>query len=117
MTDDAPRPQHLQALDRANHVRRRRAEITRGLKGGDLSPVDAILGDLDDDANDIIDRMALRDVLTTVRRVGASTAREIVRIVKVPPEIKVGSLSLERRKRVVEVLRGVAPWIDEQRAA
>ena len=102
---DTPRPQHLVALDRANYVRKRRGEVGRALRGGDLSPVDAILGRLDDgDADEIVGGMPLRDVLQTVHRVQ-------------PADRDLGGLNAQRRVRVVEILRSVAPWVDGETAA
>lgn len=117
MTDE-PKPQHLEALERATYVRTRRAAILRDLRSGDRSVVDAVTGTLDDgDADDLLKPVKVRDVIECVRRVGGSSSGRILDVARVNREMTLGRLSAARRQAVVEALLRVAPWAAPDREA
>ena len=112
-TPDVPRPQHLDALARANYVRTVRAQILRDLREGNRSIPAAILGELNDgDADDLLVAVPVRVLLETTRRIGVQQSARILNAAKIPHDATLRVLSPTRRRAIVEVLRHVAPWCE-----
>jgi hypothetical protein len=81
----ATREQHLEALERANEIRMRRAELKRSIKSGDAQ-VASLLGE---ELPDWLATMRLGELLESLPRVGPSKAYKIITLV--------GNVSYTRR--------------------
>jgi hypothetical protein len=109
--DPIPLPQHLDALASAERVRRGMADVRDRIRTGRASLDVALLGDLDDGVNEIVDRMRVYRLLRCAPRVGPSTATKIMAAVMAPSETKrVGQLTTRQRDELARVARGMVPW-------
>jgi hypothetical protein len=88
----SPGPQHLRALERANHVRLARAELKRRIADGELSAADVILT-----APWEASSMALSDVLMSQRRWGGTRCRKFLAMFQITETKTVGSLTERQR--------------------
>jgi len=88
-------PQRLQALERANAVRLKRAELKRQIAGGQLSAADVIL-DLPWEATS----WPVGELLTSQRRWGSIRAHKLLAGLHISETRPVGELT-ERQRRVV----------------
>jgi len=88
-------PQRLQALERANAVRLKRAELKRRIAGGQLSAADVIL-DLPWEATS----WPVGELLTSQRRWGSIRAHKLLAGLHISETRPVGELT-ERQRRVV----------------
>ncbi|HEV3001327.1 MAG TPA: hypothetical protein VGW75_11360 [Solirubrobacteraceae bacterium] len=92
------RPQHLQALSRANEVRLARAELKRRVACGEISAADVILESPWEAAS-----MTVADLLMSQRRWGITRCRKILGQIPVSETKTVGSLT-DRQRRALAVL-------------
>src|SRR5207248_4157424 len=88
-------PQRLQALERANAVRLKRAELKRQIAGGHVSAADVIL-DLPWEATS----WPVGELLTSQRRWGSIRAHKLLAGLHISETRPVGELT-ERQRRVV----------------
>ena len=88
-------PQRLQALERANAVRLKRADLKRQIAGGQLSAADVIL-DLPWEATS----WPVGELLTSQRRWGSTRAHKLLAGLHISETRPVGELT-ERQRRVV----------------
>ena len=88
-------PQRLQALERANAVRLKRADLKRRIAGGQLSAADVIL-DLPWEATS----WPVGELLTSQRRWGSIRAHKLLAGLHISETRPVGELT-ERQRRVV----------------
>jgi hypothetical protein len=119
MPDEAPdlRPQHLDALQRANEIRTRRSVLKKAVAAGDLSIADVLrqtlpapYGPADAAA---AGSMTILDALLAVRRVGDTAARRILSAVDHGPiheQKRVRDLTDRQRDAIVALIGQVAPW-------
>lgn len=111
-TPDDVRPQHEEALERAVYVRRRTAEIKAALRRGAIRMDHALLGTVaEDDADEIIDRRPVEEILLCGRRIGASGVRKILAVAGISGAKKVGSLTARQRAELVQLVARRAPWL------
>lgn len=96
MTTSA-RPQPLVALDLANEVRQRRAQLKRDVKAGTLTIADAL-------ELDCARRMRVMDVLTAQHMCGPYRARKLLRAAGCSERVLVSQLTTRQR----ELLGGAA---------
>lgn len=107
-TATAELPQHLQALARANQVRRERADLKRQVLAGRATAYSVILT-----APDILagsgnrKGVSVAEVLTWQRRWGQSRAEKFLRRFDINGTVELHSLSPPRRKRVAKALKDV----------
>ena len=102
------RPQHLQALSRANQVRLARAQLKRRVSCGAISVSDVIL-----ESPWEAESMTVADLLMSQRRRGITRCRKVLAQIPVSETKTVGSLT-DRQRRALAVL--LAPSAAEHRA-
>ncbi len=90
-----PDPQRMQALQRANAVRLKRAELKRRIAGGHLSAAEIIL-DLPWEARN----WPVGELLTSQRRWGSIRTRKLLTGLHISEKRPVGDLT-ERQRRVL----------------
>jgi recombinational DNA repair protein RecR len=88
----SPGPQHLRALQRANHVRLARAELKRRIAEGELTAAEVILASPWE-----ADGMAIADVLMSQRRWGGTRCRKFLAMFQISEAKTVGSLTQRQR--------------------
>ena len=92
------RPQHMQALQRANQVRLARAELKRNIGQGTLSVADVILTCPWEAAS-----MTIAELLTSQRRWGTTRASKFLAGIGMPETKTVGSMT-ERQRRALATM-------------
>lgn len=92
--------QRLDALERANEVRTKRAKLKRDLKGGRV-PIHALLLD----PPDFAETMRVRDALLAVPQVGHVKVSKILTQCRVSPSRSLGVLTDRQRGEIVSLLR------------
>lgn len=90
------RPQHMQALGRANEVRLARARIKRAVSDGMLTVADVILERPRDVAN-----MTIVELLLSQKRWGDTRCSKFLATLGLPETKTVGSLTERQRKLLV----------------
>jgi hypothetical protein len=88
----SPRPQHLRALQRANHVRLARAELKRRIADGEVAAAEVIMTSPWE-----ADSMAIADVLMSQRRWGGTRCRKFLAMFQISETKTVGSLTERQR--------------------
>lgn len=92
------RPQHLQALTRANEVRLARAELKRRVACGEISVGEVILESPWEAGS-----MTVADLLMSQRRWGITRCRKVLAQIPVSETKTVGSLT-DRQRRALAIL-------------
>jgi hypothetical protein len=93
------RPQHLQALRRANQVRLARAELKRRVAYGEITAGDVIL-----ESPWEADSMTVADLLMSQRRWGITRCRKVLAQIPVSETKTVGSLTDRQRRALAALL-------------
>nr|MDQ5807407.1 hypothetical protein [Actinomycetota bacterium] len=93
------RPQHLQALSRANQVRLARASLKRGVACGAITVSDVIL-----ESPWEAESMTVADLLMSQRRWGLTRCRKVLAQIPVSETKTVGSLTDRQRRALAAVL-------------
>ena len=101
------RPQHLQALSRANQVRLARAELKRRVACGEITAGEVIL-----ESPWEADSMTVADLLMSQRRWGITRCRKVLAQIPVSETKTVGTLT-DRQRHALAVL--LAPCGAERR--
>ena len=92
------RPQHLQALSRANQVRLARAGLKRRVGCGEISASDVIL-----ESPWEAESMTVADLLMSQRRWGLTRCRKVIGQIPISETKTIGSLT-DRQRRALAVL-------------
>jgi hypothetical protein len=92
-------PQHLKALERANHVRLARADLKRRVAEGQLAVADVILGRPWE-----AESMEVCDLLLSQRRWGWTRARKVLAAIPIPENKTIGSMTDRQRRALAEKL-------------
>lgn len=98
MVDAAP-PQHLRALERANHVRLARAELKRRVALQQTSVVDVIV-----DCPWQAASMSISDLLMSQRRWGRARCRRLLISLGIPENKQIGTFTERQRSALVSGL-------------
>ena len=101
-------PQHVRALERANHVRRTRALIKRRVASGHLTAAEVILSHRWE-----LESMRLADVLLSQRQWGRKRCDEFLAAVTMHETKIIGSMTERQRIAVAALLTAntrVEPW-------
>lgn len=93
------RPQHLQALSRANQVRLARAQLKRRVASGAISVGDVIL-----ESPWEADSMTVADLLMSQRRWGLTRCRKVLAQIPVSETKTIGSLTDRQRRALASLL-------------
>jgi hypothetical protein len=94
-------PQHMKALERANHVRLERAAVKRAVARGDRLASAVVM-----DNPFCFESCTVMELLTSQRRWGRTRARKFLMLMPNIGESKaIGSLTYRQRKYLVEQLR------------
>ncbi len=93
------RPQHLQALSRANQVRLARAELKRRVGCGEISAADVILESPWEAGS-----MTVADLLMSQRRWGITRCRKLLGQIPVSETKTIGSLTDRQRRALASLL-------------
>lgn len=95
----APKPQHLQALDRANAVRLARADLKRRIVDGEVRASAVILRTPWE-----AQTMTIAELLVTQRRWGATRARKFLAEIGMPETKTLGSFTDRQRRAFAAML-------------
>lgn len=101
-----PTIQRLSALQRANHVRARRAELKRQLHRREVGLAE-VLASVPEWARD----MELGKLLESVRAMGQRKAARVLLTARVPHTRQLGNLSAAERARVLMAMRERCPGV------
>jgi len=93
------RPQHLQALSRANQVRLARAQLKRRVACGAITVSDVIL-----ESPWEAESMTVADLLMSQRRWGLTRCRKVLAQIPVSETKTIGSLTDRQRRALAAVL-------------
>lgn len=99
----SPRPQHLQALQRANRVRLARAELKRRIADGEITAAEVILSSPWEARS-----MAIADVLMSQRRWGGTRCRKFLAMFHISETKTIGSLTDRQRRALAAQLNAHA---------
>ena len=118
MTAAAARPQHLDALDRANHVRMAQCHLKKSLAAMATPDALQLLAGMlmapDDALDEPLGSMRLGDVLAAVRRVGPVAAERLIALSDPHPPAstkRVRELTVRQRRCVARMLeRRAGDW-------
>jgi hypothetical protein len=92
--------QRMDALQRANQIRTRRAQLKRDLKGGRIS-----IHDLLRDPPDYLETAKVFDMLLAVPKYGRVKVNKILVTCRISPSKTIGGLSERQRNELVSLLR------------
>jgi hypothetical protein len=98
-TVDAGQEQHLRALEYANRVRLARAEMKRGIAGGELSAAEVVLS-----CPWQAHSMSISDLLMSQKRWGRTRCRRLLVSLGVPENKQVGTLTERQRLALASML-------------
>ena len=103
------RPQHMQALERANSIRLRRAEIKRQVASGALTVEEVIIEPPEEALN-----MTIAELLGAQRRWGTTRTAGFLADIGMPETKTLGSLT-ERQRSVLCALGISTSWLEGRR--
>jgi len=92
--------QRMEALQRANLIRTRRAELKRNLKAGRASIHELLL-----DPPEYVETAKVFDMLLAVPKYGRVKVNKILNICRISPSKTIGGLSQRQRRELVALLR------------
>ena len=90
----------MDALQRANEIRTRRAQLKRDLKGGRVSIHDLLLN-----PPDYLETAKVFDMLLAVPKYGRVKVNKILVTCRISPSKTIGGLSERQRNELVSLLR------------
>lgn len=90
----------MEALERANHIRTRRAQLKRDLRGGKVR-IDQLL----ETPPDYLETAKVFDMLLAVPKYGRVKANKVLQQVRISPSKTIGGLSDRQRTELVALLR------------
>lgn len=102
------RKQRLQGLDRANEVRRIRADLREAMKAGNVDPIALLAGELEP-YEEIIEGWRLEPLLHSIPGIGSAVATEIYMVGKFSPNMRVRALSKSRREELARLCAQAVP--------
>ena len=104
-------PQYMRALERANKVRLARAELKRGVAGGEVDVARVIL-----ECPWETESMAVGDLLASQRRWGQTRCRKFLASVPMSENKTIGSMTERQRRWLASMLTGApcAPVTSQQ---
>ena len=92
--------QRMEALQRANDIRTRRAQLKRDLKAGRTSVRELLL-----DPPEYVETAKVFDMLLAVPKYGRVKVNRILTVCRVSPSKTIGGLSQRQRDELVSMLR------------
>ena len=92
--------QRMDALQRANDIRTRRAQLKRDLKGGRRSIHDLLL-----DPPEYVETAKVFDMLLAVPKYGRVKVNKVLQQCRISPSKTIGGLSERQRTELVQMLR------------
>jgi len=92
--------QRLDALERANEVRTKRAKLKRDLKGGRCSIHELLM-----DPPDFVETAKVFDMLLAVPKYGRVKVNKVLTQCRISPSKTIGGLSQRQRDELVSLLR------------
>jgi S13-like H2TH domain len=93
--------QRMDALQRANEIRTRRAQLKRDLKGGRVSIHELLL-----EPPDYVETAKVFDMLLAVPKYGRVKVTKMLNVCRISPSKTIGGLSQRQRTELVTLLRG-----------
>lgn len=90
----------MEALERANHIRTRRAQLKRDLRSG-KARIDSLL----ESPPDYLETAKVFDMLLAVPKYGRVKANKVLQQVRISPSKTIGGLSDRQRTELVALLR------------
>ena len=90
----------MEALERANHIRTRRAQLKRDLRAGKVR-IDQLL----ESPPEYVETAKVFDMLLAVPKYGRVKANKVLQQVRISPSKTIGGLSDRQRTELVALLR------------
>ena len=90
----------MEALERANHIRTRRAQLKRDLRAGKVR-IDQLL----ESPPEYLETAKVFDMLLAVPKYGRVKANKVLQQVRISPSKTIGGLSDRQRTELVALLR------------
>lgn len=97
-------PQHLRALEHANHVRLARADLKRKIGAGVVAVAEVLA-----DPPAEVASMSISELLMSQRRWGRARCRRVLLSLGVPENKRIGTLTERQRAALNRLLGGAAP--------
>ena len=98
--------QRMEALQRANEIRTRRAQLKRDLKAGRQSIHDLLL-----EPPEFVETAKVFDMLLAVPKYGRVKVNKVLQQCRISPSKTIGGLSQRQRTELVSMLRQVVPRV------
>ena len=92
--------QRMDALQRANEIRTKRAQLKRDLKGGRVSIHDLLL-----EPPEYVETAKVFDMLLAVPKYGRVKVNKVLQTCRISPSKTIGGLSQRQRTELVSMLR------------
>lgn len=92
--------QRMDALERANEVRTKRAQLKRNLKSGRITFHSIILN-----PPPFVETMKLIDLILEIPKIGRVKANKVLATCRISPSKTIGGLSDRQREEIVGMLR------------
>ena len=92
--------QRMEALERANEIRTRRAQLKRDLKGGRIKIHDLLL-----EPPTYIETAKVFDMLLAVPKYGRVKVNKVLQVCRISPSKTIGGLSERQRAELISMLR------------
>jgi hypothetical protein len=92
-------PQHVRALERANHVRRARATVKRRIAAGELTAAEVILGHRWE-----FETMAITEILISQQNWGSGRCHQFLLRLAMREDKKIGSMTQRQRTAAAALL-------------
>jgi hypothetical protein len=90
----------MDALQVANEIRTRRAQLKKDLKAGRVAAIGVIT-----DPPDWVETMHLRDLLLSVPKFGQVKVNRMLTQCHISPSKTIGGLSVRQRREIIDYLR------------
>ncbi len=92
--------QRMEALERANQIRTRRAQLKRDLKAGRSSIHDLLL-----EPPEFVETAKVFDMLLAVPKYGRVKVNKVLQVCRISPSKTIGGLSERQRAELISMLR------------
>ena len=92
--------QRMDALQRANEIRTRRAQLKRDLKAGRVSIHDLLL-----EPPEYVETAKVFDMLLAVPKYGRVKVNKVLQVCRISPSKTIGGLSERQRAELISMLR------------
>lgn len=90
----------MDALEKGNGIRLKRAQLKRDLKAGKVSVIDLLI-----DPPDYIKKMLVFDLMLACPKYGRVKVNHVLRMAHVSPTIRIGGMTKRQRHEIASMMR------------